>query len=148
MNRSVARPPIAHFRQWKEELTVCAQCIAPARGGLSARQRRVRLRACQLCFKAAVRLAADALFGFTHRAPDGDALWSNTVSVWLGSATFIHWAMGEVDIDIPRIVADTDGAPENANELHATVHAELAAYWADCLASLPPKSTPGWRPLP
>ena len=125
-----------------------AQRISPAPGSLSARQRCVQRRARRLCFKAAVRLAADALFGFTHRAPGGKALWSDTVSVWLGSATFIHWAMREVRIDIPRIVAETDGAPDDANELHEAVHVELTAYWADCLASLPPKSTPGWLPLP
>ena len=125
-----------------------AQRISPASGGLSARQRRVQRRARQLCFKAAVRLAADALFHFTHRTTQGKALWSDSVGVWLGSATFIHWAMGEARIDIPRIVAETDGAPSSADEFHRAVQLELMAYWADCLVSLPPKSTPGWLPLP
>ena len=125
-----------------------AQRISSAPDDLSARQRRIQCRSRRLCFKAAVRLAADALFGFTHRATHGKALWSDSVCVWMGSATFIHWAMGEVHIDIPRLVAETDDAPDNADELHEAVHAELLAYWADCLASLPSKSTPGWLPLP
>jgi hypothetical protein len=101
-----------------------------------------------LCFQVAVRLAADALFRFTHCATLGKALWSDSVCAWLGRATFIHWAMDEVDIDIPRVVAGTDGAPENADELYEAVRVELTAYWADCLAFLPSKSTPGWLPLP
>ena len=125
-----------------------AHRISPAPDGLSARQQSVRRRARQLCFKAAVRLAADSLFDFTHRATRGKSLWSDSVCVWLGSATFIHWAMGEVQIDIPRIVAETDGAPDGADEFHGAVRSELMAYWADRLASLPPKSTPGWLPLP
>jgi hypothetical protein len=60
----------------------------------------------------------------------------------------MHWAMAEARIDIPRIVADADGAPDNPDELHQAVHLELTAYWSDRLASLPPKSTPGWMPLP
>ena len=125
-----------------------AQRISPAPGGLSASQRRVQRRARQLSFKAAVPVAVDALFGFTHRASGGKALWSNTVSVWLGNATFMYWALGEARIDIPRIVAETEGAPDNADELQEAVHLELKAYWADCLDSLPAKSTPGWLPLP
>jgi len=124
------------------------QRISAAPRDLSARQQRVQRRARRLCFKAAIRLAADALFCFTHRATQGKALWSDSVCVWLGSATFIHWAMGEAWIDIPRIVAETDGAPSSADEFRGAVHMELMAYWADCLASLPPKSTPGWPPLP
>ena len=53
-----------------------------------------------------------------------------------------------VQIDIPRIVAETDGAPYGVEEFNGAVHAELMAYWADRLASLPTKSTPGWLPLP
>jgi len=124
------------------------QRISPTPGGPSARQRRVQHRARRLCFKAAVRLAADVLFGFTHRAAQGKTLWSDDACAWLGSATFIHWAMHEVHIDIPRIVAATDGAPDSADERHEAVHVELTAYWADCLASLPLKSTAGWLPLP
>ena len=125
-----------------------AQQISAATDDLSARQRRVQRRARRLCFKAAVHLAADALFCFTHRATQGKSLWSDSVGVWLGNTTFINWAMGEARIDIPRIVADTDGAPDNEDGLHEAVHLELKAYWAERLASLPPKSTPGWLPLP
>ncbi len=145
---AVAPSPTDILRQKKEELTVLAQRISPAPGNLSADQRRVRHRARQLPFEAAVPLAADALFGFTHRVTGGKALWSNTVSVWMGSTTFIHWALGEARIDIPRIVAHTEGAPENSDELQKAVDRELRAYWADCLESLPSKSTPGWLPLP
>jgi len=125
-----------------------AQHISGAPGGLSLRQQRVQHRVRGLCFKAAVRLAADELFGFTHRATGAKALWSANVYVWLGNATFVYWAMGGVQIDIPRIVAETDGAPDNVDELHEAVLVELAAYWADRLVSLPSKSTPGWLPLP
>ncbi len=124
------------------------QRISSERSDLSARQRRIRRRARRLDFKAAVHLAADALFGFTHRATQGKALWSESVCVWMGNATFIHWAMAEARIDIPRIVAETDGAPGTEDEFQKAVRSELKAYWADRLDSLPPKSTPGWLPLP
>jgi hypothetical protein len=125
-----------------------AQSISPALGRLSARQRRVQCCARRLCFKDAVRLTADAFFRFTHRAIHENALWSETVCVWLGSATFIQWAMGEVHVDIPRIVAGADGAPDKTDALRDAVHEELRDYWEDCLASLPPKDIAGWRPLP
>jgi hypothetical protein len=124
------------------------QHISPALGGASARQRRMHRRARRLCFRDAVRLAADVSFGFTHRATHGTALWSDSVCVWLGNATFMYWSMREDHINIPRIVAETDGAPDREDALHEAVHGELTAYWADCLASLPPKRTPGWLPLP
>ena len=101
-----------------------------------------------MSFKAAVRLVADTLFHFTHRATEGKSLWSDSVRVWMGSATFVYWAMEHVDMDIPRIVAGTDGAPDTREDLHERVRLELLAYWANCLASLPRKSTPGWMPLP
>jgi hypothetical protein len=125
-----------------------AQRILPSPGHLSARQRSVRRRASQLPFKAAVWLAVDALFRFTHRASRAKALWSDHAHAWLGSATFLDWAMGDPDIDIPRIVASTAGSPESADELHEAVHGELIAYWADHLASLPRRSKPPWLPLP
>ena len=92
--------------------------------------------------------AADALFGFTHRAPRGKALWSDALRVWLGSATFLHWAINEADVDIPRMVVKTAGAPQSPEGLHEAVYAELTLYWADRLVSLPSKSSPGWLPLP
>ena len=120
-----------------------AQSISPRSGRLSASQRRVQRRVRRLCFKAAVRLAADAQFRFTHRATQGKALWSDSVGVWLGNATFIHWAMGEARIDIPRIVAETDGAPESEDEFHKAVHLELMAYWADRLGFAAAEEYPG-----
>ncbi|MBN2294760.1 MAG: hypothetical protein JXM70_20190 [Pirellulales bacterium] len=117
-------------------------------GKLSARQRQLRDRAHQLCFKDAVRLAADDIFDFTHRKSGGKALWSNKVSVWLGKTTFIHWTMNKDDIDIPRIVAETDGAPDSADDFRKAVKLELVAYWMEHLKSLPSKNTPNWMPLP
>jgi len=119
-----------------------------ASSALSARQRRAQDHARRVGFRAAVHVAADALFRFTHCRTQGRALWSDSTCAWLGSATFVHWAMEAGHIDIPRIVAETDGAPDTAEELHAAVRIELMVYWADRLASLPSKSTPGWLPLP
>ncbi len=115
---------------------------------LSARQRSVRHRVSRLPFKDAVRSAVDALFRFTHSASSAKALWSARERVWLGNRTFLKWAVVDAEIDIPRIVAKTDGAPDTPDELHDAVHAELKGYWADHLASLPRKSTPRWMPLP
>lgn len=123
-----------------------ARRIPPPSSRMSARQRSIQQRASRLPFQAAVRLAADALFGFTHRASRGKALWSDTVHVWLGNTTFLYWAMHEDDI--PRLVANTAGAPESEDELHEAVRAVLVAYWADYLVSLPSKSAPQWLPLP
>jgi hypothetical protein len=127
---------------------MCANLISSSTADLSAQQRRIRRHAGQLGFKAAVRFAAKSSFGFTHRLPQGESLWSDSVGAWLGNATFIHWSMDEIHIDIPRIVAGTDGAPDDASEFHKAVRAELTDYWLACLASLPPKSTPKWMPLP
>jgi len=122
--------------------------ISRSRSGLSARQRSAQHRASRLPFKGAVRSATDSMFGFTHRSTRGKALWSETERVWLGSSTFLHWAMRDAEIDIPRMVAKTDDAPDSTDELLEAVYAELKAYWADHLASLPSKSTPAWLPLP
>jgi len=124
------------------------QRMSPPPGGFSGCQLRMKRLARPLRFRAAVRVAVDTAFDFTHRTSAGKALWSDTVSVWLGRATFIHWAMGEVHNDIPRIVAETDGAPDDPDDLNEAVYLELAAYWANRLATLPPKSTPAWLPLP
>ncbi len=115
---------------------------------MSARQQSVRHRVRRMPFKQAVRSAADALFHFTHSACSAKALWSARERVWLGNRTFMEWAVDDAEIDIPRIVAKTDGAPDTAGELHDAVHAELKGYWTEHLASLPSKSTPRWMPLP
>ncbi len=125
-----------------------AQRISPTSSGLSSCQRRLRRQAQHVPFEAAVRLVADALFHFTHRETQAKALWSDSICAWLGSVTFVHWALGQADMDIPRIVAGADGAPDTVEALHEEVRLELLAYWADRLASLPPKSTPHWLPLP
>ncbi|MBN2475998.1 MAG: hypothetical protein JXB62_15405 [Pirellulales bacterium] len=122
--------------------------IYPLSSPLSARQRFVRYRASRLPFKAAVRLAADALFRFTHCASASKALWSERTHVWLGRKTFFCWAMEDTEIDIPRMVADTVDAPESSDELCRAVHAALTDYWTDRLDRLPAKSTPRWLPLP
>ena len=114
--------------------------------GPTPRQLSVRRRASRLYLHAAVRLAAEAFFRFTHRAEDFEALWSHGGHVWLGSQTFLHWAMGDAGIDVPWMVGEATDAPEAADELQEAVRAELTAYWAEQLAALPRKSTPSWRP--
>jgi len=112
------------------------------------RQLSVRHRASRLPLRGAVRMAADAFFRFTHRAKRAQALWCHREGVWLGSKTFLNWAMCDDGIDIPWLVAEAADAPETADELRKAVRAELIAYWAEQLASLPSKSTPRWPPLP
>jgi len=122
--------------------------IPPPPNGPTRRQLSVRHRASRLYLDAAVRLAAHAFFRFTHRARRAEALWSHGEGVWMGSKTFLHWAMYDADIDIPWIVAKATDAPDTADELHKAVRAELIAYWTEQLAALPRKSTPAWPPLP
>ena len=122
--------------------------IPPPPNGPTPRQLSVRRRAGRLYLHAAVRLAAQAFFRFTHRAEPAEALWSHRERVWLGSRTFLQWAMCDDDIDIPWMVAVATDAPESADELQEAVRAELIAYWAEQLAALPCKSMPAWWPLP
>jgi hypothetical protein len=93
-------------------------------------------------------LAVGAFFGFTHRAEGAKALWSRNERVWLGSQTYLDWAMRDAAIDIPWLVAEVADAPDTADELREAVRTELIAYWGEQLASLPRKSTPRWPPLP
>lgn len=116
--------------------------------GPTPRQRNVRHRASRLSLRRGVRLATDAFFDFTHRSDQAKALWSRSDRVWMGSQTFLNWAMCDASIDIPWLVAEVGDAPETLDELHRAVRAELAAYWAEQLESLPSKSTPRWPPLP
>jgi len=129
-------------------MIVSACRISPSAERLSPRQRRVQVRVRGLDFKAAVCLSTDTLFRFTHRGTRASALWSENVRAWLGKKTFLHWAMNEVHVGIPRVVTQSVGAPEDENELRKAVHGELTAYWEGCLASLPAKSMPRWLPLP
>ena len=114
----------------------------------TARQRSIRRHSRGLPLKRAVRFSVDALFEFNWRATQAKALWSETERVWLGSDTFLHWAIWDADIDIPWVVATAAGAPEDAECLREAVREELVAYWADRLAALPPKGRPHWLPLP
>lgn len=125
-----------------------AERILPPRNGPTPRQRSIRHRASRLYLDAAVRLAAGAFFHFTHRSEQTKALWSRSERVWMGSQTFLNWAMSDPGIDVPWIVAKAADAPDTADELRKAVRAELIAYWAEQLASLPRKSTPRWPPLP
>jgi hypothetical protein len=129
-------------------MMVHVQRAALAENARTMRQRIVRYRASQLPWRVAVRMAARAFFHFTHRARSDKALWSESERVWLGSQTFLHWAMSDDDIDIPWLVAGVSGAPEEADELESAVRRELLAYWGEQLAALPQKSTPRWLPLP
>jgi len=125
-----------------------AQRIHPPPNGPTPRQVSVRHRASRLYLRGAVRLAVHAFFHFTHRAKRAKALWSRSEGVWLGSQTFLNWAMCDANIDIPWLVAEAADAPETPDELQEAVRAELVAYWAEQLAALPSKSTPSWPPLP
>ncbi len=111
-------------------------------------QRRLRGRIHHQSLRAGVRLAVRALFGFTHRDPRGDALWSDREDVWLGRATYLHWAMHDAAIDIPWLVRDACDAPASTEELDAVVRQELLRVWSQRLTALPCKSTPAWLPLP
>lgn len=121
---------------------------ASSSGGLSPRQRSVRVRASQLSFRNAVRLAVDVLFQFTHCANRGKALWSSASQVWLGRETFVYWSLGDPRIDIPRMVAESTDAPTNRQELREAIRVELTDWWADQLRSLPSRSTVHCIPLP
>jgi hypothetical protein len=114
----------------------------------STGQQRLRRRLGGQPLRRAVREAVRSRFGFTHRARQGESLWSGREHVWLGRATFLHWAMHDAMIDIPWLVglARGDGATEH--ERQDEVCRELHLLWRQRLASLPSKSTPAWLPLP
>jgi hypothetical protein len=114
----------------------------------TCRQRSIRRRARRFPLKKAVRFAADVCFRFSGRAVQVKALWSETERVWLGSKTFLDWAMSVENIDIPWVVATAVGAPTDLEQLRGEVLAELNCYWSDCLAALPSKERPNWLPLP
>ena len=98
--------------------------------------------------KNAIRFAVDVCFRFDFRAMRGPSLWSKTERVWLGSNTFLHWAMCLEDIDIPWTVATAPGAPKDVEQLREEVLTELVAYWDDRLTALPKREQPNWLPLP
>jgi hypothetical protein len=98
--------------------------------------------------RRAVQRAVDSRFAFTHRALDGESLWSRREHVWLGCATFLHWALHDATIDIPWLVSDASGVPGTDDERQEAVLQELLLVWRDRLTALPCKSTPAWLPLP
>lgn len=114
----------------------------------TGRQRSLRRHSCSLQLKHAVRCAVDVCFRFKCRSILGKALWSETERAWLGSDTFLHWALWLEDINIPWTVATAVGAPEDVGELRRAVHTELASYWSDRMAALPRGEAPHWLPLP
>lgn len=119
-----------------------------SRGNLTARQRAVGRHVGGRSLRRAVRLAAFAFFRFTHSTTSREALWSESQRVWLGKKTFMHWAMTDPEIDIPRTVATAANAPAAPAMLRQIVRGELNRYWTEKLASLPCREAPGWMPLP
>ena len=115
---------------------------------LNARQQAIGRHVGGRSVRRAVRLAAFAFFGFTHSNGAGDALWSDRQRVWLGKKTFIHWAMSDPDIDIPRTIAAAADVPPSPEALRRVVRRELDRYWTDKVTSLPAREAPGWMPLP
>ncbi len=114
----------------------------------TVRQRSLRCRSGRLSLEEAVRVAVDAFFGFKYCAPRTGALWCETEHVWLGSETFLYWALSDSDIDIPWVVATAVGAPPGADDLREAVRAELTSYWGDRMRCLPRMDHPRWLPLP
>jgi hypothetical protein len=98
--------------------------------------------------RRAVRQAVHSRFGFTHRARDGESLWSGREQVWLGRVTFLQWALHDALIDIPWLVGLACGVQGTDGERRAAVRRELLIVWRERLASLPSKGTPAWISLP
>ena len=124
-----------------------ASCSQPLRS-LTPRQEAIRRHAGGRSLRGAIRLASFGFFRFTHCSSAGEALWSEAQHVWLGKATFLHWSMFDPEIELPRIVDAATNAPKTPDALHKALRAELSAYWADQLTSLPRRETSGWLPLP
>jgi hypothetical protein len=114
----------------------------------TSRQLRLRKRLGGQPLHRAVRQAVRAQFGFSHRTRDGQALWSHREHVWLGVATFLHWAMYDAQIDIPWLVSEASGVPGTDDEAQDAIRHELLVVWQERLDSLPSKSKPAWLPLP
>jgi hypothetical protein len=111
-------------------------------------QRRLRRRLGGQSLRDAVRAAVRSRFGFTHRAREGESLWSGREHVWLGRATFLHWSMHDEMIDVPWLVGLARGAAVTDAERDEAIRHELLVVWRERLASLPSKSTPSWLSLP
>jgi hypothetical protein len=111
-------------------------------------QQRLRRRLDGQSLRRAVRQAVHSRFGFTHRAREGESLWSGRAHVWLGRATFLHWAMHDAMIDIPWLVGLAAGARGTDDERQEAIRRELLVVWSERLASLPSRGTPAWLSLP
>jgi hypothetical protein len=111
-------------------------------------QHRLRRRLGGQSLRRAVRHAVRSRFGFTHRAREGESLWSGREHVWLGRATFLHWSMYDALIDIPWLVGLARGVRGTDDERQDAIRSELLAVWKERLAALPSKSTPTWLSLP
>jgi hypothetical protein len=111
-------------------------------------QQRLRGRLGGQSLRSAVRDAVHSRFGFTHRAREGESLWSDREHVWLGRATFLYWAMHDSMIDIPWLVGLAQGSCGTNDEREEAIRKELLRVWREQLASLPSKNTPAWLSLP
>ena len=98
-------------------------------------------------FDVALPLAVKALFRFSHRAKDAKALWASHQNVWIGRPTVVHWSLND-EFDVPWLVAKSKNAPRSREDLNERVKTELASHFAECLSSLPKKSSGSWLPLP
>ena len=112
------------------------------------RQETVRESVQDLELEAAVLTAVRSMFRFSYRARGSSALWSDAHVVWLGRNTFMHWCLDDVEIDIPWIVAGTQGAPANNVELRKRVRDLAAKFFNSLLSDLSSRSTGSWLPLP
>jgi len=115
---------------------------------LNARQRAISRQVGGQTLPRAVRMAVFGFFRFTHANDTGDALWSERQRVWLGKKTFMHWAMLDPTIDIPRTVKTAADLPATPAMLRTSIRRELQRYWFQKLKSLPRRAAPGWMPLP
>lgn len=114
----------------------------------SGRQKAVRRHSVGLPLKSAVRFAAQVFFHFDRRASGRNSLWSAAQRVWMGSETFMHWAILDAEIDIPWLVATAAGLPEDEGQQREAIRRELVDYWTDRIAVLPTGGRPRWLPLP
>ncbi len=112
------------------------------------KQRSVRNHVKGLELDAAVSYAVRSMFRFTARAKEGKALWSESHVVWLGRSTFLHWCLDDSEIDIPWIVSGSSKAPTNRARLRERVEELAVEYFANCLSTMPRRSTGSWLPLP
>jgi hypothetical protein len=134
--------------QTQEQPMIAFQTVPRISRASTARQRSIRRRARRYSLQKAVRFAVDVYFRFSGRSGQTKALWSEKERVWMGSKTFLDWAMMIENIDIPWAVATAAGAPSDVAQLRDAVLVELNSYWANRLEVLPAREWPNWLPLP